>query len=202
MLVGIRYGHPSLNQWTAGVLIYPSQAGWASHQHHVGMEWDGTGRGGASATTWKEAFQSLYPEPGSSLVKVCQRSIFLSLFFRQSNQCFSLSPLAFIPKETPPGEKVEEFIKTAKNNQRTEVPRGTQASTIRITYWRKFQASWQTSHYGRFPNRSEPPYALLTMKWGLWMEQRTCVSNVAVWNTLCEGSNLRQHFLITIIMTT
>lgn len=46
--------------------------------------------------------QSFIPEPGSSLVKVCQRSIFLSLFLRQSNQCFSLSPFALIPSETPP----------------------------------------------------------------------------------------------------
>lgn len=46
--------------------------------------------------------QSLRMAPGSSLVSVCQRSIFLSLFFRQSNQCFSRSPLALIPNTTPP----------------------------------------------------------------------------------------------------
>lgn len=49
--------------------------------------------------------QSLRTAPGSSFVSVCQRSIFLSLFFRQSNQCFSLSPLALIPSTTPPGER-------------------------------------------------------------------------------------------------
>ena len=48
------------------------------------------------------ALQSLNTEPGSSLVSVCQRSIFLSLFLRQSNQCLSLSPLALMPRETPP----------------------------------------------------------------------------------------------------
>lgn len=80
---------------------------WALHGHHVG-------KGRTSGHPLERASQSLYPEPGSSLVNVCQRSIFLSLFFRQSNQCFSLSPLAFIPKETPPGERVEMFIKTAK----------------------------------------------------------------------------------------
>lgn len=48
--------------------------------------------------------QSLSTAPGSSLVSVCQRSIFLSLFFRQSNQCLSRSPLALIPNTTPPWE--------------------------------------------------------------------------------------------------
>lgn len=52
--------------------------------------------------------QSLRTAPGSSLVSVCQRSIFLSLFFRQSNQCFSRSPLALIPNTTPPWERDRE----------------------------------------------------------------------------------------------
>lgn len=43
-----------------------------------------------------------FNEPGNSLVNVCQRSIFLSLFLRQSNQCLSLSPFALIPRDTPP----------------------------------------------------------------------------------------------------
>lgn len=44
-----------------------------------------------------------FTEPGNSLVSVCQRSIFLSLFLRQSNQCLSRSPFALMPRETPPG---------------------------------------------------------------------------------------------------
>lgn len=48
------------------------------------------------------ACQSLSTAPGSSLVSVCQRSIRLSLFFRQSNQCFRRSPLALMPRTTPP----------------------------------------------------------------------------------------------------
>lgn len=48
------------------------------------------------------AGQSLSTAPGSSLVSVCQRSIRLSLFFRQSNQCFRRSPLALMPRTTPP----------------------------------------------------------------------------------------------------
>lgn len=48
------------------------------------------------------AGQSLSTVPGSSLVSVCQRSIRLSLFFRQSNQCFRRSPLALMPRTTPP----------------------------------------------------------------------------------------------------
>lgn len=44
-----------------------------------------------------------FKEPGNSLVSVCQRSIFLSLFLRQSNQCLSRSPFALMPRETPPG---------------------------------------------------------------------------------------------------
>lgn len=43
-----------------------------------------------------------FNEPGNSLVSVCQRSIFLSLFLRQSNQCLSRSPFALMPRETPP----------------------------------------------------------------------------------------------------
>ncbi len=90
---------------------------WSIHHRLLGFTWTSCRKGaGIGASTGKRASQSLYPEPGSSLVNVCQRSIFLSLFFRQSNQCFSLSPLAFIPKETPPGERVEMFIKTAKKN--------------------------------------------------------------------------------------
>lgn len=50
------------------------------------------------------AGQSLSTAPGSSLVSVCQRSILLSLFFRQSNQCFRRSPLALMPRTTPPAE--------------------------------------------------------------------------------------------------
>ena len=50
------------------------------------------------------AGQSLSTAPGSSLVSVCQRSILLSLFFRQSNQCFRRSPLALMPRTTPPSE--------------------------------------------------------------------------------------------------
>lgn len=49
--------------------------------------------------------QSLSTAPGSSLVSVCQRSILLSLFFRQSNQCFRRSPLALMPRTTPPVEE-------------------------------------------------------------------------------------------------
>lgn len=49
--------------------------------------------------------QSLSTAPGSSLVSVCQRSILLSLFFRQSNQCFRRSPLALMPSTTPPVEE-------------------------------------------------------------------------------------------------
>lgn len=49
----------------------------------------------------QRALQS-FNEPGNSLVKVCQRSIFLSLFLRQSNQCLSRSPFALMPRETPP----------------------------------------------------------------------------------------------------
>lgn len=44
-----------------------------------------------------------FSEPGNSLVRVCQRSIFLSLFLRQSNQCLSRSPFALMPRDTPPG---------------------------------------------------------------------------------------------------
>lgn len=50
------------------------------------------------------AGQSLSTAPGSSLVSVCHRSILLSLFFRQSNQCFRRSPLALMPRTTPPAE--------------------------------------------------------------------------------------------------
>lgn len=49
----------------------------------------------------QRALQS-FNEPGNSLVSVCQRSIFLSLFLRQSNQCLSRSPFALMPRETPP----------------------------------------------------------------------------------------------------
>lgn len=66
---------------------------------------DGT-RGGWQVGRWQRGgklrFQS-FKEPGNSLVSVCQRSIFLSLFLRQSNQCLSRSPFALMPKETPPG---------------------------------------------------------------------------------------------------
>lgn len=51
------------------------------------------------------AGQSLSTAPGSSLVSVCQRSIRLSLFFRQSNQCFRRSPLALMPRTTPPARR-------------------------------------------------------------------------------------------------
>lgn len=50
--------------------------------------------------------QSLSTAPGSSLVSVCQRSILLSLFFKQSNQCFRRSPLALMPRTTPPAEEI------------------------------------------------------------------------------------------------
>lgn len=72
------------------------------------LSWDGPGsRAGRSPEAVElrpRGAQSLRTAPGSSLVSVCQRSIFLSLFFRQSNQCFSLSPLALIPNTTPPWE--------------------------------------------------------------------------------------------------
>lgn len=41
---------------------------------------------------------------------MCQRSIFLSLFFRHSYQCFKRSPLAVIPSWHPPGKRGEEQI--------------------------------------------------------------------------------------------
>lgn len=53
------------------------------------------------------ASQSLSTAPGSSLVSVCQRSIRLSLFFRQSNQCFRRSPLALMPRTTPPMKSLD-----------------------------------------------------------------------------------------------
>lgn len=56
---------------------------------------------------WSCDPQSLRTAPGSSLVSVCQRSIFLSLFFRQSNQCLSRSPLALIPNTTPPMKSLD-----------------------------------------------------------------------------------------------
>lgn len=40
-----------------------------------------------------------------SLSRTCQRSIFLSLFLRQSYQCFRHSPLAWIPSWHPPEGK-------------------------------------------------------------------------------------------------
>ena len=61
-----------------------------------GLRWARWRTGGAG--------QSLSTAPGSSLVSVCQRSILLSLFFRQSNQCFRRSPLALMPRTTPPAE--------------------------------------------------------------------------------------------------
>lgn len=51
--------------------------------------------------------QSLSAAPGSSLVSVCQRSMRLSLFFRQSNQCFRRSPLALMPRTTPPMKSLD-----------------------------------------------------------------------------------------------
>lgn len=57
--------------------------------------------GGRQVGRQDEGLQS-FNEPGSSLVNVCQRSIFLSLFLRQSNQCLSLSPFALMPRDTPP----------------------------------------------------------------------------------------------------
>lgn len=62
------------------------------------------GPGDTQGQVWQQvgASQSLSTAPGSSLVSVCQRSIRLSLFFRQSNQCFRRSPLALIPRTTPP----------------------------------------------------------------------------------------------------
>jgi len=41
-------------------------------------------------------------DPGSSLVRVCQRSTFFPLFFRQSIQCCRVSPCEWHPKDTPP----------------------------------------------------------------------------------------------------
>lgn len=60
------------------------------------------GRNGAHQVGWQDVGFQSFNEPGNSLVSVCQRSIFLSLFLRQSNQCLSLSPFALIPRDTPP----------------------------------------------------------------------------------------------------
>lgn len=63
--------------------------------------------GGWGPTGWTAGCGGLqsFNEPGNSLVNVCQRSIFLSLFLRQSNQCLSRSPFALIPRDTPPERK-------------------------------------------------------------------------------------------------
>lgn len=79
-----------------------------------------------------------FNEPGNSLVNVCQRSIFLSLFLRQSNQCLSLSPFALIPRDTPPKRRhkhrrlimhhiiisvyILNILKQLKNNIKDEKP--------------------------------------------------------------------------------
>lgn len=72
----------------------------SSSEEAQGQACAGPGGGGRAGG----AGQSLSTAPGSSLVSVCQRSILLSLFFRQSNQCFRRSPLALMPRTTPPAE--------------------------------------------------------------------------------------------------
>lgn len=73
----------------------------------------GSKRGGEGCT----GLQS-FNDPGSSLVKVCQRSIFLSLFLRQSNQCLSRSPFALMPRDTPPGGRARHQQKHHGNEGR------------------------------------------------------------------------------------
>lgn len=60
-----------------------------------------------------------FNEPGNSLVNVCQRSIFLSLFLRQSNQCLSRSPFALIPRETPPERKNKARVSHRQSTNQT-----------------------------------------------------------------------------------
>lgn len=67
------------------------------------------GDGGQQVSRQDVDLQS-FNEPGNSLVNVCQRSIFLSLFLRQSNQCLSLSPFALIPRDTPPERRRRESV--------------------------------------------------------------------------------------------
>lgn len=69
-----------------------------------GQACTGPGSGQGWVRRAGRAGQSLSTAPGSSLVSVCHRSILLSLFFRQSNQCFRRSPLALMPRTTPPAE--------------------------------------------------------------------------------------------------
>lgn len=72
--------------------------------------WCSQGGGGGQQAGWQDVGLQSFNEPGNSLVNVCQRSIFLSLFLRQSNQCLSLSPFALIPRDTPPERRHRESV--------------------------------------------------------------------------------------------
>lgn len=76
-----------------------------------------SGRRGESQQVRQQDGLQSFNEPGNSLVNVCQRSIFLSLFLRQSNQCLSLSPFALIPRDTPPERRNKEDVSHMPNAQ-------------------------------------------------------------------------------------
>lgn len=85
---------------------------WGPRPLVAAKEAQGQGQAGPGDTQGRVqqqvgAGQSLSTAPGSSLVSVCQRSIRLSLFFRQSNQCFRRSPLALMPRTTPPMKSLD-----------------------------------------------------------------------------------------------